>query len=132
MTELLGRFPGEPYIRVAERLGENVAALQLEWMHFGEATARGEVRRAAMDSLARDLNAYIPNGWRHGAKGDFDTARAFASWATRLEQYMPELKSKANAIWDTLEAIKPQAGWSPSGPDDDMIAQAFSIGWPEN
>jgi len=112
--EFLARFPGEPYVALAKRLGNDVAALQLEWMHIRDAATRGDLRQAAMDSLARDLNRYLPNGWRQGAKGDFETSSAFAVWATRLQQYQPDLHAKANAIWDALEELKPAPGWSPA------------------
>jgi hypothetical protein len=126
----MARFPGQPYTVLAERLGGDVAALQLEWMQYEEAEAKGSLRDAAMDSLARDLHAYLPNGWRNGAKEDFDTSSAFAVWATRLEQRSANVKAYANAVWDALEALSPPAGWSPTGPDDPLVKQAFLLGWP--
>jgi hypothetical protein len=113
----------------AERLGDDVAAFQLEWMHFEE--GKNDIRRLAMDSLARDVKSHLPAGWRHGTKGDFDTAGAYADWVVRLEQQQPEIKPKAKAVWAALEELHPPVGWLPSGPDDPFIVDAFSRGWPE-
>jgi hypothetical protein len=130
VTEALASFPAEPYIQVAQSLGDDVAALQLEWIQFEEAKRVGRVRQVAMDSLVRDLNRYLPDGWR-GAKGDFDTASVFGTWATRLEQNMPELEPRARAVWKALKALHPPLSWSPAGPGDPFIVEAFSQGWPE-
>ena len=129
MTEFVTRFPGEPYMALAQRLGQDVAALQVEWMHLAEAKEQGSVRAAAADSLCRDLNYYLPNGWRSGAKGDFDTSRAFAVWATRLEQTIPEVAGKPDAVWQALERIRPPWGWSPRTVEDEVLEQAFRMGW---
>jgi hypothetical protein len=132
VVEYLARFPGEPYVSVAKSLGDDIAALQLEWLHLKEAAEKRELRQAAKDSLARDLNRYLPDGWRHGAKGDFDTSSAFAVWATRLQQCEFVLQSEANSVWDALEELKPSRGWRPVGPEDELIIQAFHKGWPED
>jgi hypothetical protein len=131
LSEYLARFPGRPYIELAQGLGEDVAAVQLEWIHVAEAKEQGHLRRMAMDSLARDINGYLPSGWRHGAENDFETALAFSVWAVRLKQCVPELESKLDAVWDALEELRPPVGWTPSGPDDEVICKAFSKGWPE-
>jgi len=130
MTEFLGRVPSEPYLKVAQMLGEDVAALQLEWMQFEEAREQNTIRYVAMDSLARELKYHLPTGWRYGAKGDFDTASVYADWIVRLEQYDRNLKAIGKAVWQALEERTPPVGWSPSGPEDRLLVAAFAKGWP--
>ena len=130
VTEFLSRFPGEPYLKTAERLGDGTAALQLEWIHFAEAASERDKRRAAMDSLVRDLHAYLPSGWATGTNADFNTARVFATWATRTGQQVPGTELKAKAVWDALKQMKPHTGWLPSDSTDSLLSRAFERGWP--
>jgi hypothetical protein len=132
LGEFLARFPGESYLKIAERLGDDVAAFQVEWMHFDEAQDAASLRHIAMDSLARDLNDHLPKGWRDGARGDFDTASAYADWVVRLQQKRSDIKPKGKAVWDALEQLRPPAGWSPSGPNDPLIVSAFFKAWSEH
>jgi hypothetical protein len=131
VMDYLARFPASPYIHIAEQLGDDVAALQLEWIQFGEAKDENRMRYVAMDSLARDLHRHLPNGWRHSARDDFETASVFGTWATRLEQSDPGLESRTKSVWDALEAVHPPVGWIASGPDDPLIVAAFEKAWPE-
>jgi hypothetical protein len=129
VSEFLARFPAEPYITVAQRLGNDIAAFQLEWMQFEE--GNNAIRWLAMDSLTRDITSHLPAGWRHGTKDDFDTAGAYADWIVRLEQQQPEIKDKAKAVWTALEELHPPVGWMPSGTDDPFVVNAFFKGWAE-
>jgi hypothetical protein len=131
VTAFLAKFPAEPYIRLAERLGDDIAALQLEWIQFGEATDAKAIRYAAIDSLTRELRYHLPDGWRQSANGDFQTASAYADWIVRVEQKKEELRPRALAVWKSLEELRPPVGWLPKGPDDSFIMAAFSKGWPE-
>lgn len=132
VTEYLALYPSEPYVAAAQRLGDDVAALQLEQIHFAEGDVNNRIRSVAMDSLSRDLNRHLPSGWRAGALGDFDTSGACAEWITRLVMHTDELKLRANAVWDALEQSKPPKGWSPGGPNDPLIVAAFEKGWPDH
>jgi hypothetical protein len=129
VTHFLSCFPGEPYAAVAKRLGNEFAGLQLVRMQNEEAKSDEAVEALAMDSLARGLNRHLPAGWRHGARGDFDTSGAFADWIVRLKQLSPGLGAKANSVWSALEEFEPVVGWLPHGPDDDLVVRAFSKGW---
>jgi hypothetical protein len=129
ITEFLAKHPAVPYVDLAGVIGEGVAALQIEWMQFEEANDHHALRRAAMDSLVRDLRKHLPSGWRQGAKGDFDTSGAFADWIVRLEQADPSVKPKAKMTWEALERLRPPSGWSPAGPEDKFIVDAFSTVW---
>jgi hypothetical protein len=126
----LTRFPAKPYIYLAETLGNDVAAAQLEKMQFEEANKCGSIRDAAMDSLPREFAHHLPGGWRGGARGDFDTASVFASWETHLHMLDPALQGKAAAVWAALESLQPPLGWKPTGASDHFIDAAFAEGWP--
>lgn len=130
VTDFLAKSPTDSYVDVAASLGDDVAALQIERMQFEEAKNECDIRMAAMDSLVREMAFHLPDGWRHGAKGDFDTASVYADWIVRLEQKQANLKSKGKAVWEALKASMPQVGWSPKGIDDVYIVDAFSKGWP--
>jgi hypothetical protein len=130
VTNYLAKFPAMPYMRVAEKLGEDVAAVQVAQVQFEEAKGMRKIREAAIDSLPRDLNYYLKDGWRHGAKNDFDTSSAFAVWATRLDQLSLGLKDTVDAVWAALEKLQPSTGWRPGGGNDPLIQKAFDEGWP--
>ena len=127
----LAGHPAEPYSLIAAKLGDDIAPLQIEWLQIEEAREKGAMKTFAMDSLARDLKHFLPTGWRSSARDDFDTARAFATWSTRLEQAMPELSGTTTAIWNAIEKQIPYTGWIPTGPNDSYIQQAFLLEWPE-
>src|ERR1700734_778066 len=54
VCDFLARFPAEPYISVAEMLGD-FAAVQVAWLQFGEGKTNCTLRSVAMDSLTRDF-----------------------------------------------------------------------------
>ncbi len=132
VTEYLAMAPAQPYLRIADRLGKDIAAVQLEVMHFEEANNDNGIRNAAVDSLVREMALYLPNGWKVTTKGDFDTARVYASWIVRIEKKDEKLRAKAQATWEALEELKPPEGWLPRGPEDALICEAFLQGWPEH
>jgi hypothetical protein len=118
-------------MKLVETLSDDVAAAQLEQVQFEDAAkSRLSLREAAMDALPRDLNYYLPDGWRHGARNDFETSRAFAVWATRIDLIAPTLKQRVDDTWAALEILQPPVGWKPTGPTDPIIAAAFAKGWP--
>jgi hypothetical protein len=127
VAEFLERNPAEPYLALADRLGDDMAAFQLERVQFEDAQRSGTVRRAAMDSLARDVNDQLPGGWPDDSTGHFGVARVYATWATRLEMTDAGLKALADAVW---AALSPPAGWLPTREDDPLITAAFDRGWP--
>jgi hypothetical protein len=130
MQDFLARFPGESYLRIAERLGDDIAAIQVEVTQYDEAKSLSRIRDAAKDSLVRDLNFHLPDGWRHGAKGDFETSGAYADWVGRAQDAEQSLRAKADAVWAVLERLHPPAGWKPANASDPTIEAAFAEGWP--
>src|SRR5262249_59355309 len=80
VAAFLARHPGEPYVRVARRLGDDVAAMQLMLLQFEEAEDADRLRRAAMDGLARELADCLRRGWGRGMHVKFNAARAYAGF----------------------------------------------------
>lgn len=129
-TEFIAIYPTEPYLELVKRLGDDVAAIQLESLHFSEAQNDRMIREAAMDSLVRELHTYLKEGWRLGAKDAFETSGAYADWITRLQQKQADLKHKADLVWSALEEVQPPTGWLPIDPHDQIVRAAFDKGWP--
>lgn len=132
VTEWLSRYPGVPYLELADVLGSDVAAFQIEMLHVEEAQQRRDLRRFALDSLARDIHEYLRNGWKVQIAGDFETAAAFGTWTTRLIGAEPKLRPFIDAVWKDLNQSPPPAGWLPSGADDPVLVAAFGRAWPFN
>jgi len=158
--EYLEEYPGEPYVAVAERLGDDVAAIQLSRMQIQEIRDQREFRHVAMDSLAREISAHLPDGWQRcsplprveeaqtlwkhlAALGgrtltdeetnrriEFQMSGVYAYWVVLLQKYDPKVDAQANAVWHALKSLSPPTGWLPKGADDPLIVRAFDVGWP--
>ena len=129
ILDFLDRFPAEPYIKVARRLGEDVAAVQLARMQFEEASGPAAFRRAAIDGLAREIAEHLKRGWGVGRHADFNTAGVHTGWMTLLRfraSAPPEIVRKGDAVWEELNRLDPSRGWLPNGPDDAILAAAFA------
>jgi hypothetical protein len=128
----LEHHPAEPYFKVARRLGDDVAAIQLARMQFEEAVDRDEVRQVAMDGFSREIVENLKRGWGVGRHADFRTAGVYAGWMALLEfrADAPHLRPMGDAVWNSLKEIQPPQGWLPSGPNDPIIQAAFAKGWP--
>jgi hypothetical protein len=120
----------EPYVKLAKRLGGDVAAVHVMWVQFEEAEHRGRVRNAAMDGLARELTAHLKRGWGRGLHRQFNAAGADAGFLTLLDHAHRECRPLAEAVWRALQDLCPPTGWLPSGADDPLIVAAFAKGWP--
>ncbi len=129
VTEWLSRYPGVPYLELADVLGADVAAIQIEMLHMEEAIQRRDLRSAAIDSLIRDFSEYLPNGWKEQPDGDFDTASVYATWATRITQADSRLEEITLKVWRHLKQMSPPKGWMPEGLDDRLINAAFDAQW---
>ena len=130
LQQLLEKNPAISYVRLAEMLGDDVAALQLVWTQFEAAKSQGTIRQAAKDSLAREINGHIKRGWATVRHADFRRAHAFAAWCGPVRDGHPDGERLANNVWDTLISLNPPADWLPGGPDDPFIVQAFDAAWP--
>lgn len=143
IAEFLAKHPGVPYVDLPEILAGNVAApISIAKMQFEEANAKGEIRAAALDCMAREINHHLKSGWamgkrlgpnaksEHQRRAEFLTAGAYASWVTQVEVSDNKLRPLADAVWDALEEHQPPLGWRASGAEDPIIVAAFDKGWP--
>lgn len=130
--DFLKRHPSEPYFKVARRLGDDVAAVQLSQIQFEEIADASELRRAAMDGFSREIAEHLKRGWGVGRHVDFNTAGAYTGWIALLQfrAEAPHLVPRGDAVWNELKALNPPQGWLPSGPDDPIIQAAFAKAWP--
>jgi hypothetical protein len=112
-------FPVASFLTLADMLGEDVAAAQLETVMKGDASLALTFDRFARSALVRHLHEYLPDGW---GSDDMGRASAYAHWGGSLEDtFDPE----RDAAWDRLEALPPPPGWLPAGPDDPILLEAF-------
>jgi hypothetical protein len=130
IADFLSRYPAEPYTKLAGRLGDDVAPIQLSWMQFEEAQEQDCVRGASMDCLARCLAGNVKRGWLNGRHFEFNAAGAYAFWVGEIKRVRPDLESTAWDVWRELKALNPPQGWLPGGPNDPLIRTAFDRGWP--
>jgi hypothetical protein len=82
--EYIRRFPGEPYVDLAERLagsgGFGVAPIQVERLQVHD-TPEEDLAASIRDSLARHLHhAFKAYGWRRGPYWESRAIGALASW----------------------------------------------------
>jgi hypothetical protein len=131
VSDLLARHPGEPYHKVAERLGGAVAPMQLKELHFEEANARGCLRAAAAEALVRTLADRVKRGWNTGRHALLNRASARAHWLSVIEHQgkAPHLRPTAEAVWHALETAGPPADWVPKRVDDPLVQKAFQVAW---
>jgi hypothetical protein len=98
-----------------------------------EASESGQIRKAAIDVLVRNINSYLPSGWGKGDRLEFQTASALV-WllsALAIDAGAPELEAKAKRVWSELHGLQPPVGWLPASCEDPLIQQAFALGWPD-
>ncbi|KAB2909166.1 MAG: NUDIX hydrolase [Kofleriaceae bacterium] len=137
-TEYVAGQPAASLIALANGLGADVAAVQLERRLFDEAKAAGAVERHLRDLLVRSLHEHLPEGWQldwgPDVPGDTTTAwarraRTFAHWAPAgwLEDY----KDAIDAIIDVIaEGGSPfPQGWLPMDADDPILVAFFQKHW---
>jgi hypothetical protein len=130
MLEFLARFPSEPYLKLAARLGADFAALQIISTQFREAREGGSIREAAKDCLVREINGQLRRGWGRGGRVDFQTAGVYANWMIEVTRAEPDVRPMVDVVWRELKNLNPDEGWLPSSPDDPLVLAAFSRRWP--
>jgi hypothetical protein len=132
IKDFLKKHPAVPYVDVVNKIASWVAAMQLSRLQMEEAKEQGKLREAAMDSLARNLNA-LPNGWVVDSATESQAARAVArtSALIAVDGNSPQYDDQMLIVYNALKELNPSIGWRPSGPDDPLIQKAFGRGWPE-
>lgn len=99
---------------------------------------RMDLRRHAMDSLARALSAEFPDGWNQEAGSAARRARAWMRWHTLQAQTEAQSgtpgeasEERLQAVWVALKDAEPPCGWRPVDGGDPIIGRAFAAAWPE-
>jgi hypothetical protein len=84
LTDLLTVMPCQSYADIAERLGPNVAPIQVIAIQFEEAKSTLSVRQAAKDSLCRNINEQLPHGWGRGRDSNWNSIMALSGCSSEI------------------------------------------------
>jgi hypothetical protein len=125
VSQYASRHAGETLFALADDLGEDVAAIQVEWLLREEASVKGTTAEFARDLLIRYLRERTPDGWGVAERYDFEFewAAAFARWTTGLDK---SAESAADRVWEAFKKIDIPKGWLPEKSDDPILGQAFA------
>lgn len=125
VTDFAAQYPLFSTIHLADLLGEDVAAVQLESLWYMEAERRGALHWFVRDLLVRQLHECMPNGWGVGTEDEFAYVRSisYGRWISSLDEAH---RSAANKAWDQLKQQDIPVGWLPKGPDDPILEGAFA------
>jgi hypothetical protein len=131
VLEFLAQFPRSTYMELSDKLGEDVAPVQLQHLQFTEALESGQVREAAMDGLVRVLRDGLLKGWNSREPRNSAANCAYGAWAGMLET-RTRIKNPdvLLAIWRSIEGAHPPEGWLPDSPKDLILQEAFNKHWP--
>lgn len=134
LNDFLVAHPGISYSKLAESLRDAaVAPMQIYGLQIRQATAAGQLREAAKDSLARFINEHIKRGWSNGRHFNFRRASALGDWISVVTQYSGgnrSLEARLSAVSEELKASSPPQSWKPVGGSDEIIRSAFERCWP--
>ncbi len=110
-------------LELADILGQDIAAIQIERAMYVEAADSGQIELFAKDMLVRALRARLPDGWQVGADFLSEAAGAFAAWkGTMNEQFSAAIVR----MWHWLKAADIPPEWLPEGPSDPIVERAFA------
>lgn len=121
LSEFLDSRPMDSLIAIADELGTDVAAVQLEALWYREASERGQMARFLSSLLIRCIRRALPGGWSRGDRFEFKLAGAFATWARVVDEVLPA--HERDAIRDELRSMSPIKGWLPAYPYDETTAR---------
>ena len=131
LQSLLATMPAATYEEVANEIGHDVAPIQVLVVQFKEAKLANAVRRAAMDSLARQVTDEFPQGWGIAERPEYRSAVALADWISSIV-VSGDCEAYENRLDNIADSLQPPTGWIPTGADDPVIRAAFDMHWPEN
>ncbi|WNG57801.1 NUDIX hydrolase [Archangium gephyra] len=121
LTAFAEARPAVPLHLLAEELGkDDVAGVQVLSGLLAEAERRKQVTRFVRDVFARLWSESVPDGWPAVMDDDarFAVAEALGCWTA----YTPEThKERVKQARAALRASPPPPGWSPLGPDDELL-----------
>ena len=124
-TSYADTMPLVPVLELAEQIGSNVAAIQLEMLLFQEAQEHNSLPRFLRSLLVRRIREAAPEGWRKGdpKRFQFRLASTIASWQRVAGKVISEQEQEQ--IWKAIRDADVQNGWLPDGPDDPVIVAAL-------
>lgn len=132
VSEFLEKFAGETYSQVVERLGDEIAPVQLQCVQFGEARETRRLREAAMDGLVRVVNDMLPSGWNSKDPRSSAAICAFGAWAGMVKAEGGFQDSDLLLeVWRAIETRLPGIGWHPKNVQVPILQEAFKAGWPK-
>lgn len=123
LMEFAASLPCAPFGELADQLGHDVAAAQVERLLLLEASRTGRVNELARNNLVREIHHSLPSGWGRGDAFDSSLSAALAVWATTIEGISNRC---LDSMWEFFHTIEMPDGWLPSGPDDPVLKRAFA------
>ena len=124
LAEFFDSRPMCSIISLADELGPDVAAVQLESLWFREAEAHGRLPQVLASLLIRYVRESIPQGWATGDKFDSNLADAFATWENIADLVLSE--SARDRVWTCLRSLSPAPGWLPVIPPDELTSSLLA------
>jgi len=125
ITAFATSVPSVPYRKLARKLGDEIAPVQIEKLLREELIAKGNQNFFARDCLARYLAQYLPGGWAGNSTHDFYTARAFSAWSAALSLDPNEMtREQTRRVWNNVHQIA-APGWNVAGAEDQVLLRAF-------
>ena len=115
--------PGQSYDQMARELGNDVAPVQLEWLHANSTNDSDRIE-AIIDSLARYLGGALRKGWALDKYWETSLIGAFANWYVMWNS-RPELYAFQKEIY----LMNPEPGWIPKDSADPILSEAAKRVW---
>lgn len=123
VSSFAASMPRATLFDLADTLGEDVAAIQIERVMYVEAEDAATIEAFARDMLVRQLRERLPEGWGNGSNFVSEAAGAWAAWKGMLDE---AFAPAAVRMWHWLKGADIPTGWLPEGPDDPIIERAFA------
>lgn len=125
LSEFMDSRPMVSLVTLADELGTDIAAIQLEELWYREAVERGRIAHLLGSLLIRRIRKAIPAGWATGEEFDSRLAQGFVSWESVADQILPD--AARDQVWNWLKNLKPEAGWLPVDPHDEHTANLLGV-----
>jgi len=120
LTAFAEARPTASLVELAEKLGEDVAGVQVFKGLVEEAERSRQLTRLVRGQLVRELSESLPNGWPAvmDDANRFKVAKALGAWSAYTPETHEERVKQARAA---LRAAPPPPGWRPLSPDDELL-----------
>ena len=120
LTAFAEARPTASLVELAEKLGEDVAGVQVFKGLVEEAERSRQLTRLVRGQLVRELSESLPNGWPAvmDDANRFKVAKALGAWSAYTPATHEERVKQVRAV---LRATPPPPGWRPLSPDDELL-----------